>query len=80
MRRTYPGDAFNPHRWHMFNFVINWFLKIVNKRICSVDEFHAIIKNMDQAASFDIDGYISVGDMIKLLVESFKFVRYNKNG
>lgn len=64
----------------MFNFVINWCLKIVNKRICSVDEFHAIIKNMDQTARYDTDGYISVGDMIKLLVKSFKFVRYNKNG
>ena len=64
----------------MINFIVKWFLKIVNKRICSVDEFHAIIKNMDQVASFDIDGYISVGDMIKLLVKSFKFVRLNKNG
>jgi hypothetical protein len=64
----------------MFNFVINWFLKIINKRICSVDEFHVILKNMDQVASFDIDGYISVGDMIKLLLKSFKFVRLNKNG
>ena len=64
----------------MFNFIVKWFLIIVNKRICSVDEFHAILKNMDQVASFDTDGYISVGDMIKLLVKSFKFVRYNKNG
>ena len=64
----------------MFNFVINWFLKIVNKRICSVDEFHEVLKNMDLAASFDTDGYISVGDMIKLLVKNFKFVRLNKNG
>ena len=64
----------------MFNFIVKWFLKIINKRICSVDEFHEVLKNMDQVASFDIDGYISVGDMINLLVKSFKFVRLNKNG
>ena len=64
----------------MFNFVINWCLKIVNKRICSVDEFRAVLEKMDQTACYDTDGYISVGDMIKLLVKSFKFVRLNKNG
>ena len=64
----------------MFNFVINWFLKIVNKRICSVDEFRAVLKKMDQTARYDTDGFISVGDMIKPLVKSFKFVRLNKNG
>lgn len=35
---------------------------------------------MDQTARYDTDGYISVGDMIKLLVKSFNFVRLNKNG
>ena len=64
----------------MFNFVINWFLKIINKRICSVDEFREVLKKMDQTARYDTDGYISVGDMIKLLIKSFKSVRYNRNG
>ena len=64
----------------MINFIVNWFLKIVNKRICSVDEFHAVLENMGQTARYDTDGYISVGDMIKLLVKSFKSVRCNKNG
>jgi len=64
----------------MINFIVNWFLKIVNKRICSVDEFREVLKKMDQTARYDTDGYISVGDMVKLLIKSFKSVRYNKNG
>ena len=64
----------------MINFIVNWFLRVVNKRICSVDEFREVLKKMDQTARYDADGYISVGDMIKLLVKSFNFVRLNKNG
>jgi Ca2+-binding EF-hand superfamily protein len=64
----------------MINFIVKWFLRVVNKRICSVDEFREVLKKMDQTAHYDTDGYISVGDMIKLLVKSFNFVRLNKNG
>ena len=64
----------------MINFIVKWFLRVVNKRICSVNEFREVLKKMDQAARYDTDGYISVGDMIKLLVKSFNFVRLNKNG
>jgi Ca2+-binding EF-hand superfamily protein len=64
----------------MINFIVKWFLRVVNKRICSVDEFREVLKKMDQTARYDTDGYISVGDMIKLLVKSFNFVRLNKNG
>lgn len=59
----------------MVNRIIKWMLKIVNRRICSVDEFRAILGNMENRAKYDRDGFISIGDAIKLLVTSFKAVR-----
>lgn len=59
----------------MVNRIVKWMLRIVNRRICSVDEFRAILRKMENEARYDKDGFISVGDAIKLLVKSFKFVR-----
>ena len=62
----------------MVNRIIKWMLRIVNRRICSVDEFRAILNVMENEARYDIDGYITIGDAIRLLVRSFKFVRNGK--
>lgn len=63
----------------MIRRIINWMLKIVNRRICSVDEFRAILGKMENEARYDADGFISIGDAIKLLIKSFKFVRNDKD-
>ena len=62
----------------MFNRITKWMLKIVNRRICSVDEFRAILKKMENEAQYDADGFISIGDVIKLLMKSFRGVRFGK--
>ena len=48
---------------------------IVNRRICSVEQFKAVLQKMETEAQYDADGYISLGEAIKLLVKSFKHVR-----
>ena len=63
----------------MFNRIINWMLKIVNGRICSVGEFSAILKKMESEAQYDKDGFISIGDLVKLLIKSFRAVRLGGN-
>ena len=63
----------------MINRIIKWMLRIVNRRICSVDEFRAILGDMENRAQYDKDGFISIGDAIKLLVKSFKTVRNGPN-
>ena len=50
-------------------------LAIVNQRICSVDQFRAVLQKMEAEAQFDDDGYITLGESIKLLVKCFKHVR-----
>ncbi len=57
------------------NRIIKWMLRIVNRRICSVEEFRAILRRMENDARFDKDGYISIGDAIRLLMRCFKAVR-----
>lgn len=59
----------------MFNRITKWMLKIVNRRICSVDDFRAILTRMENEAQYDKDGYISIGDLVKLLMKSFRAVR-----
>lgn len=59
----------------MFNRITKWMLKIVNRRICSVDEFRAILTKMENEARYDKDGYISIGELVKLLMKSFRAVR-----
>jgi hypothetical protein len=63
----------------MFNRIIEWMLKIVNRRICSVDEFRAILRKMENEAQYDADGFVSIGELVKLLVKSFRAVRLGKN-
>lgn len=63
----------------MINRIVKWMLKIVNRRICSVDEFRAILRKIENEARYDADGFISIGDAIKLLIKSFKFVRNGKD-
>jgi len=62
----------------MFNRIIKWMLKIVNGRICSVDEFRAVLRKMETEAQYDVDGFISIGDLVKLLVKCFRAVRVGK--
>ena len=50
-------------------------LAIVNQRICSAEQFKAVLQKMEAEAQYDADGYISIGESIKLLVKSFKHVR-----
>ena len=62
----------------MFNRITKWLLAIVNRRICSVDEFRAILRRMESEAQYDADGFISIGDLVKLLVKCFRAVRVGK--
>jgi len=62
----------------MFNRITKWMLRIVNRRICSVDEFRAILSKMEDEARYDADGFISIGDLAKLLMKSFRAVRLGK--
>ena len=64
---------------NMFRRIINWALKIVNRRICSADEFQAILERMKNEAQYDKDGYISIGELVKLLMKSFRSVRRGIN-
>ena len=59
----------------MFRRIVKWLLSFVNQRICSVDQFKAVLQKMEAEAQYDADGYISIGESIKLLVKSFKHVR-----
>lgn len=62
----------------MFNRVLKWMRKIVDKRICSVDDFRAILKKMEDEAQYDADGFISIGELVKLLLKSFRNVRLGR--
>ena len=59
----------------MFSRIVKWLQSIVNQRICSVDQFRAVLQKMETAAQYDADGFITLGESIKLLVKSFKHVR-----
>ena len=50
-------------------------LAIVNRRICSVDQLRAVLQKMEAEAQYDADGFITIGDSIRLLIKSFKHVR-----
>jgi len=69
-------NPLNPHPGgNMFNRITKWMLRIVNRRICSVDEFRAILTRMENEARYDADGFISIGELVKLLIKSFRAVR-----
>ena len=57
------------------NRIILMILNFVNRRICSADEFNLILDDMRISAKFDADGYITIGEMVRYLIKSFKFVR-----
>lgn len=57
------------------NRIVKWMLRVVNRRICSVEEFRAILRRMENDARYDKDGYISIGDATKLLIRCFRAVR-----
>lgn len=80
MYQTYLGNPLNPHPGeNMVNRIVKWMLRIVNRRICSVDEFCAILRKMENNARYDKDGFISIGDAIRLLIGCFKAVRNGVN-
>ena len=59
----------------MFRRIVKWMSAIVNQRICSVDQFRAVLQKMETAAQYDADGFITISEAIKLLVKCFKHVR-----
>jgi flagellar biosynthesis/type III secretory pathway chaperone len=59
----------------MFRRIVKWMSAIVNQRICSVDQFRAVLQKMEAEAQYDADGFITVSESIKLLVKCFKHVR-----
>ena len=59
----------------MTNRIVKMMLSVVNRRICSVDQFHAVLRKMEEEAQYDTDGYITIGESIKLLVKCFRHVR-----
>ena len=59
----------------MFSRIVKWMSAIVNRRICSVDQFRAVLQKMETEAQYDADGFITVSESIKLLVKCFKHVR-----
>ena len=59
----------------MFSRIVKMMQSVVNRRICSVDQFQAVLRKMEAEAQYDADGFISLGESIKLLVKSFKHVR-----
>jgi len=63
----------------MFNRIINWMLKIVNRRICTVDDFRTILTRMENEVQYDMDGFVSIGELVKLLVKSFRSVRLGRD-
>ena len=75
-----PGEAVaSSSEGNMFNRIINWMLKIVNRRICSVEEFSAVLRNMENEVQYDKDGFVSIGELVKLLVKSFRAVRHGRD-
>jgi hypothetical protein len=63
----------------MFDRIVKGMLKIVTGRICSVDEFRANLRKMENEAQYAADGFVSIGELTKLLVKSFRAVRLGKN-
>lgn len=59
----------------MFSRIVKWLLAIVNRRICSVEQFKAVLRKMEEQAEYDADGFITIGESIRLLVKSFRHVR-----
>ena len=59
----------------MISHIGKWMLAIVNQRICSVDQFRAVLQKMEAEAQYDADGFITISEAIKLLVKCFKHVR-----
>ena len=59
----------------MISRIVKWMSAIVNRRICSVDQFRAVLQKMEAEAQYDDDGYITISEAIKLLVKCFKHVR-----
>lgn len=59
----------------MISRIVKWMSAIVNRRICSVDQLHAVLQKMEAEAQYDDDGYITIGETTKLLLKCFKHVR-----
>ena len=59
----------------MFGRIVKWMLAIGNRRICSANQFRAVLQKMETEAQYDADGFITISEATKLLVKSFKHVR-----
>ena len=59
----------------MFSRIVKMMQAVVNQRICSVEQFQAVLQKMEEQAEYDADGFITVSESIKLLVKCFKHER-----
>lgn len=75
MRGQPTAQPFTTRDVMNMNRIVTALMNFVNRRICSAEEFNLILDDMRISAKFDADGYITIGEMIKYLVKSFKFIR-----
>lgn len=59
----------------MISRIVKWMSAIVNRRICSVEQFQTVLQKMEAEAQYDADGYITISESVKLLVKCFRHVR-----
>ena len=55
--------------------MIKWILNIVNKRICSAEQVDIIFSDVANQAKYDDDGFITIGEIIKMVIKSFRKIR-----
>lgn len=60
---------------NMWKIVLDWLRRIVDKRICTVEEFKSACDYALDEVSKDQDGFISVRDAVKLIVKTIWTVR-----
>ena len=72
----YSANILNPFRWIMIKWImIKWILNIVNKRICSAEQVDIIFSDVANQAKYDDDGFITIGEIIKMVIKSFRKIR-----
>jgi len=55
--------------------MIRWILKIVNRRICSAEQVDIIFSDVANQAKYDDDGFITIGEIVKMIIKSFRKIR-----
>ena len=59
----------------MWKVIFDWLRKVVDKRICTVEDFQAACDYAMDEVSKDADGFISVRDAVKLIVKTIWVAR-----